>query len=243
MSNWTLTQAREKVKFFLRPINEKLYQYYEGSEQPIIDLLNEGIADMCSLKAPYTLWSPTTALAATLLVMLDGTLLSIKRVQILASLADTEPVVLQRPEDYDIHDLYLEFTEEQTGILQILATKRPALLAPAVAAIPAVPADPEAIPPTEEVPEVPAVPEGSMPFGSPFQLGVVYYAVAALAMTVPTNTGMALSGQYMNFYERIKSLWEHQTFNEHTTLRGQDVNPINAERVNAVDPFGKIDVW
>jgi hypothetical protein len=47
----------------------------------------------------------------------------------------------------------------------------------------------------------------------------------------------------MGYYERLKSMWEHQTMNEHTYLRGQDNNPINSDRVNAVDPQGKIDVW
>jgi hypothetical protein len=39
----------------------------------------------------------------------------------------------------------------------------------------------------------------------------------------------------MGYYERIKSMWEHQTMNEATYLRGQDFNPANSN-------FGLLDI-
>lgn len=232
MSNWTLSKMCAKVKFFLRPINQQLYQFYEASDEPIIDLINDGIADLCTKKAPYTLWSPTEALTATRSATLDSSLLSVKRVEILTSLTDTSPHVLRRPEDYNIHQFYLEFTSEQTGILRVLATKRPALLALAIDA------DAEATPP------VVAVPEGVMPFGSPYQLAVVYYAVSQLALTTGTNAGLVFASQFMSMFTRIKDDWEHETMNEHITLRGQDDNPANdglGYGPYAEDPQGRID--
>jgi hypothetical protein len=216
MANWTLLQATDKVKFFVRSVNQKFYQDDDGTDQPIIDFLNEGIADMTAVKAPYMLWdNHDVPCASTKILMLDEDMLSVKRVESMDSETDNYPVELLQPEDLTIHETYLEFTEPYTGIIRILATRKPALL------------------------------EGDndpMPFGSPFQLGVVYYAAATITLS-GGNAGVQLSGQYMGYYERIKSMWEHQTMNEHTYLRGQDNNPINSGRVNAVDPQGKIDVW
>lgn len=198
--NWTLLQAKAKIKMLLRTLNASYYQDDAGTEQPLTDLLNEGIADLCSTKAPYMLWSNADAPCSNLkLLMLDSDMLSIKRVEYLATATDEYPRVLRRPEDYDIHETYLEFTEAQTGVIQILATRRPSLL-------------------VEDT--------DLMPVGSPFQLAVVYYACAALAMS-GGNAGVALSGQYMSYYTRIKNLWEQQTFNETTSLRGQSSNPAN----------------
>lgn len=200
--NWTLLQAKAKVKMLLRTLNAVYYQDDAGTEQPLTDLLNEGIADMCSSKAPYMLWSNADAPCANLkLLMLDEDMLSIKRVEYMATATDEYPRVMRRPEDYDIHETYLEFTEAQTGVIQILATRRPSLL-------------------VEDT--------DLMPFGSPFQLAVVYYACGALAMS-GGNAGVALSSQYMAMYQRIKNIWEQQTMNESTSLRGQDNNPANRD--------------
>jgi len=215
MSNWTLLQAQNKVKMFLRPMNASFYQDDAGTDAPITDLLNEGIADMCSSKAPYMLWdNHDDPCVDDLSVTLDGDMLSIKRVELLTSETDTEPVLLQRPEDYNIHEVYLEFTQSQTGVIRILATRRP----------------------------TPLVAVGDfMPFGSPFQLAVVYYAVAAISLS-GGNAGVAVSGQYMTYYQRIKNMWEQQTQNEATFLRGQDNNPAN-DNYDLLDiPTGRVDV-
>lgn len=200
--NWTLLQAKAKIKMLLRTLNAAYYQDDAGTEQPLTDLLNEGIADLCSTKAPYMLWSNADAPCTNLkLLMLDEDMLSIKRVEYLATATDEYPRVLRRPEDYDIHETYLEFTEAQTGVIQILATRRPSLL-------------------VEDT--------DLMPFGSPFQLGIVYYACAALALS-GGNAGVALSSQYMAMFQRVKNIWETQTQNESTSLRGQDSNPANRD--------------
>jgi hypothetical protein len=200
MANWTLEQATDKVKFFLRPLNPQFYKDNEGTDQPIWDLINEGIGDMCVKKAPYVLWDNHEApCVCDTLLTLDDEMLSIKRVERITSLDDPQPVLLRRPEDYDIHDPFLEFVEAQTGIIRILATRRPDLL--------------------EELADV-------MPFGSPFQLGIVYYAVAALSLAAGTP-GVTVSAQYLAYYDRIKVLWEQQTNNEAVYLRGQSFNPDN----------------
>jgi hypothetical protein len=217
--NWTLATAVAKTKLFLRPLNPSFYQDENGTDAPIVDLLNEGIADLCSTKAPYMLWSNADAPAVDVkLLMLDEDTLSIKRVEYLTTATDTEPRVLRRPEDYDIHELYLEFTEPMTGIIQILGTRRPSLL-------------------VEDI--------DLMPFGSPFQLAVVYFACAALALS-GGNAGVALSGQYMTYYQRIKNLWETQTMNEGVSLRGQSNNPANWDGDDLLNyreiPRGRIEL-
>lgn len=215
--NWTLATAVAKTKFFLRPLNPNYYQDSDGTDAPIVDLLNDGIQDMCSSKAPYMLWSNTdTPCVDVKALTLDSDMLSIKRVERLITATDTYPRVLRRPEDYDIHETYLEFTEPQTGIIQILATRRPSLLV----------ADTEL-----------------MPFGSPFQLGCVYYACAALALA-GGNAGVALSAQYLTLFQHIKVLWEQQTSNEGVSLRPQSNNPANWEGDDLLDyrdiPRGRI---
>lgn len=200
--NWTLLQAKAKVKMLLRPLNASYYQDEAGTDQPLADLLNEGIADLCSTKAPYMLWSNADAPCVDVKdLTLDSDMLSIKRVELLTTATDTYPRVLHRPEDYDIHERYLEFTQPQTGIVQILATRRPSLL----------------INDTD-----------LMPFGSPFQLAVVYYACGALALA-GGGAGVTLSSQYMAMFQRLKNVWEQQTMNESTSLRGQDNNPANSD--------------
>jgi len=217
--NWTLLQAKAKVKMLLRPLNASYYQDDAGTDQPLTDLLNEGVADLCSSKAPYMLWSNADEPAVDVkLLMLDEDMLSIKRVESLTTATDTYPRVLRRPEDYDIHETYLEFTEAQTGIIQILATRRPSLL-------------------VEDT--------DLMPFGSPFQLAVVYYACGALAMA-GGNAGVALSSQYMAMFQRLKNVWEQQTMNEGTSLRGQSNNPANWDGDDLLDyrdiPRGRIEL-
>jgi len=200
--NWTLLQAKAKIKMLLRPLNASYYQDEAGTDQPLADLLNEGIADLCSTKAPYMLWSNADAPCTNLkLLMLQEGMLSIKRVEYMRTATDVSPRVLRRPEDYDIHETYLEFTEAQTGIIQILATRRPSLL-------------------VEDT--------DLMPFGSPFQLAVVYYACGALALA-GGGAGVTLSSQYMAMFQRLKNVWEQQTMNESTSLRGQDNNPANRD--------------
>jgi len=202
MANWTLATAIAKTKFFLRPINASFYTDSADvdPDQAIIDLLNEGIADMCVMKAPYMLWdNHDDPCLNDMSVILDDDMVSIKRVELLTSETDTEPRVLRRPEDYDIHEVYLEFTEAQTGVVRILATRRPSPL---------------------------ALVTDVMPFCSPFQLGPVYYAVGALALS-GGNAGVALSDRYMTLFQHIKVLWENQTMNESTSLRAQGSNPAN----------------
>jgi hypothetical protein len=173
MANWTLTTSIARVKFFLRVLNTQFYKDDAGTEQPITDYINEGIADMTCQKAPYMMWdNHDDPCVASRLVHFDEHMLSIKRVELLQSETDTNPVVLLRPEDYDIHELYLEFTHDTTGVIRILGTKRPEPLVSGT---------------------------DTMPFGSPFQLGVIYYAVATLALA-GGNAGVALSGQY-NAYD------------------------------------------
>jgi hypothetical protein len=214
MANWTLLQARERVKFFLRPVNAQFYRDTNNSEAPVTDFLNEGIADMTCLKAPYMLWDNHDVPCSNVkLLMLDDDMLSVKRVEYMETETDENPRTLLRPEDYDIHETYLEFTEAQTGVIRILATRKPSLL----------------VNDTD-----------LMPFGSPFQLGVVFYAVATLALS-GGNAGVALSGQYMAYYERIKSMWERQTFNEATYLRGQDSSPVNDVGIDSDIPEGETD--
>lgn len=208
MANWTLTQATAKVKMFLRPLNASFYKDDAGTDAPITDFLNEGIADMTVIKAPYMIWNNhEEPCVDTRRLILKEEMLSIKRVERLTSETDLEPVLLLRPDDYDIHELYLEFVEPQTGVIRILGTRRPTPLVLAT---------------------------DTMPFGSPFQLAVVYFAVAALTLS-GGNAGVSLSGQYMNYYLRIKSLWETQTSNEGISLRGQSFNPANRN-------FGLLDI-
>lgn len=217
--NWTLLQAKAKIKMLLRPLNASYYQDDAGTEQPLTDLLNEGIQDLCSSKAPYMLWSNADAPAVDVkLLMLDEDMLSIKRVELLTTATDTEPRVLRRPEDYDIHETYLEFTYPRSGIIQILGTRRPSLL----------------VDDTD-----------LMPFGSPFQLACVYYACGALAMA-GGNAGVALSSQYMAMFQRIKNIYETQTMNESTSLRAQPNNPANWDGDDLLDyrdiPRGRIEL-
>jgi len=219
MANWTLLQAKARLKMLLRPVNAAFYLDDTGTEQPLTDLINEGVADLCSSKAPYMLWSNADTPCSNLkLLMLDSDMLSIKRVEYLATATDEYPRVLRRPEDYDIHETYLEFTEAQTGVIQILATRRPSLL----------------VEDTE-----------LMPVGSPFQLAVVYYAAAALIMA-GGNAGVALSSQYMAMFQRLKNVWEQQTMNESTSLRGQSNNPANWDGDDLLDyrdiPRGRIEL-
>jgi hypothetical protein len=50
MANWTLTTSIARVKFFLRVLNTQFYKDDAGTEQPITDYINEGIADMTCQK-------------------------------------------------------------------------------------------------------------------------------------------------------------------------------------------------
>jgi hypothetical protein len=217
--NWTLLQAKATIKMLLRPLNASYYQDDAGTDQPLTDLLNEGIGDLCSSKAPYMLWSNTDAPAVDVkLLMLDEDMLSVKRVEHLSTATDEHPRVLRRPEDYDIHETYLEFTYPRSGVFQILGTRHPSLL----------------VDDTD-----------LMPFGSPFQLAVVYYAAAALTMA-GGNAGATLSSQYMAMFQRIKNVWEQQTMNEGTSLRGQSNNPANYDEDDLLNyrdiPRGHIEI-
>jgi hypothetical protein len=217
--NWTLLQAKNKVKMLLRPLNASYYQDENGTDAPIVDLLNEGVADLCSTKAPYMLWdNSATPCVDSMNMILDADMLSIKRVELLTTLTDPDPRVLRRPEDYDIHEVYMDFVNPLTGIIRILGTKRPDLLV----------SDTDL-----------------MPVGSPFQLGIVYFACAALALA-GGNAGVALSGQYMTYYQHIKVLWEQQTMNESTSLRAQSSNPANWDGDDLLDyrdiPRGRIEL-
>lgn len=218
MANWTLLEARAKVKWYLRPVNAQFYLDAEGTEAMITDLINEGIADMTSTKAPYMFWDNHEApLVAARSMTLDDDMLSIKRVWSMTSETDTNPCELLRPEEYDITDRYMTFTAPMTGVIRILATRKPTIL-------------------SEDTDE--------LPLGSPFQLGIVYYAVAQILMS-GGNASVALASQFMAYYDRIKTLWEKQTMNEHISLRGQDDNPANdlaSFAINADDPWGKADL-
>jgi hypothetical protein len=193
MANMTLLQARAEVAFFLRPVNAQFYKDAGGTEAIVTSMLNAGLADMCMVKGPYMLWdNHDDACAGDTLLMLDADMISVKRVELLLTEEDASPVLLKRPDDYDIHDTYLEFTSPKTGIIRILATRKLTPLS----------ADAD-----------------YMPFGDPFQLAVVYYAVSQLCLS-GGNAGVSLSAQYMIYYQRIKDLWEKQAFNEITAAWG-----------------------
>lgn len=223
MANWTLATAIAKTKFFLRSLNATFYTDSADTnpDQAIIDMINAGIADMCVTKAPYMLWdNHDDPCLDDSSVILDDDMVSIKRVELLTSETDTEPRVLRRPEDYDIHEAYLEFTQTQTGVIRILATRRPSPL---------------------------ALVTDLMPFSSPFQLGPIYYAIAALALS-GGNAGVALSAQYLTLFQHIKVEWENQTQNESTSLRAQTPNPANRDGDDLLDypswefPRGRIEL-
>jgi hypothetical protein len=187
MANITLLQARAQVAFFLRPVNAQFYKDAGGTEAIVTSMLNTGLADMCMVKSPYMLWdNHDVPCAATKLIMLDEDMISVKRVERLVTEADANPTLLKRPDDYDIHDTYLEFTAAQTGTIRIFATRK--------------------LTPLVEDADV-------FPIGDPFQLGIVFYAVASLALS-GGNAGVTLSAQYMVYYQRLKDLWEKQAFNE-----------------------------
>lgn len=217
MSNWTLLQAREKVKWYIRPVNVQFYLDAGSTETTITQLLNEGLADMTTTKAPYMLWdNHDNPLVSAMDMTLDADILSVKRVWSMTSETDQYPHELRRPEEYDIAGLYMTFTAPMTGIIRIRATRRPTPL---------------------------ALDTDVLPIGSPFQLGIVYYAVAQALMS-GGNAGVALAAQFMGYYDRIKTLYERQTQNEHITLRGQDDNPANdgaGYGISAGDPQGQID--
>jgi len=218
MANWTLLQARNKVKWFLAPLNAQFYLDAGNTETTITDLLNEGLADLMAMKAPYMLWSNAdNPCVASRGLTLDSDILSVKHVWTKTSATDEYPVELRRPEDYDIAGLYMTFTQPMTCIIELQATRKPTPLS----------ADADLL-----------------PVGPPFQLGVVYYAVAQCCMR-GGNAGVSLAGQFLSLYERIKRLWEQQTQNEHILLRGQDDNPANdlsSLAVDLEDPIGKADL-
>jgi hypothetical protein len=217
MANWTLLQARNKVKWFLQPRNVQFYLDAGSTETSITDLINEGLADMTSTKAQYMLWdNHDVPCVAAMTLTLDDDMLSVKHVWSLTSETDEYPHELLRPEDYDIADRYMTFTAPMTCIIRIRSTRKPTPL---------------------------TLDTDTLPLGSPFQLGIVYYAVAQCCMR-GGNAGVALAGQYMGLYDRLKTLWEKQTLNEHITLRGQDDNPANdglGYGPYAEDPQGRID--